>query len=93
MGDVLRFFRANGLAIDEAKVKYHLFDRIIGSTRVFDYKMLHKLLTGEKKQAIVHNPAVQVSGLSQNNRRTVAHKEVINPKSLSSLTAPKEAFA
>lgn len=56
--DVLRFFRANGLAIDEEKVKHHLFDRIIGRSRIFDYKMLHKLLTGEKKAAIVHNPAV-----------------------------------
>lgn len=54
--------------------------------------MLHKVLTGEKKSAIVYNPAALVSGMSANNRRRVAHKETINPKALSSLTAPKEAF-
>jgi hypothetical protein len=54
--------------------------------------MLHRLLTGEKKSAIVYNPAALTSGMSANNRRTVAHKEKINPKALQSLTAPKEAF-
>jgi hypothetical protein len=89
----MRFFRVNGLAIDEHKVRDNLFGRIIGRQRVFDYKMLHKLLTGEKKAAIVYNPAIQVSGLSEDHRRAIAHKEKINTKALSSLTAPKEAFS
>jgi hypothetical protein len=49
IGDIMRFFRVNRLAINEDKVRFHLFGRIIGSKNVFDYKMLHKLLTGEKK--------------------------------------------
>lgn len=89
--DILRFFRVNNLAIDEEKVRFHLFGRIVNG--VFDYKLLHKLLTGEKKQAIVYNPAVTVSGMCQENRRTVAHRQTLNPKALASLTAPKEAFA
>lgn len=89
----MRFFRFNGLAIEEHKVRDNLYGRIIGRHRVFDYQMLHKLLTGEKKAAIVYNPAIQVSGLSEDNRRTIAHKEKINIKALSSLTAPKEAFS
>jgi hypothetical protein len=88
----MRFFRGNGLAIDEHKVRENLFSRVIGS-RVFDYKMLHKLLTGEKKSAIIYNPLVNVNGLDADNRRAIAHKEKINTKALSSLTAPKEAFS
>ena len=89
----MRFFRGNGLALDEHKVRENLFNRVIGSNRVFDYKMLHKLLTREKKAAIIYNPLVNVSGLSADNRRAIPHQEKINTKAISSLTAPKEAFS
>ena len=82
----------NGLLIDLSKVEHNLFSRVIGKGQVFDYKMLHKLLTGGKKEAIVFNPSVQVSGLNDNHRRTLGHKQSFNAKMLSSLTAPKEAF-
>ena len=37
LSDVMRFFRVNGLAIDEHRVRDTLFGRIIGHGRVFDY--------------------------------------------------------
>jgi hypothetical protein len=54
----MRFFRANKLLVEESRVQKHLFDRVIGRNKVFDYKVLHKLLTSEIKASIVVNPAI-----------------------------------
>ena len=51
---------------------------------------LDKLITQENSQSIEHNPAVQVGGLHADNRRKIAHKETMNPKTLTSLTAPSK---
>ena len=58
VSDVLRFFRLNRLLIEQERVEDILFKRIVGVDRPFDYSRLHKLLTKENCQSIVHNPAI-----------------------------------
>lgn len=36
IGDIVRFFRVNGLAVDESRVRFNLFERVLGG-RIFDY--------------------------------------------------------
>ena len=88
VSDIMRFFRFNKLLIEQEKVESIVFKRIIRPDRVFDYSALHKLLTKETLTSIVHNPAVQVSGLRADTRRTVAHKQSVNARTLASLTGP-----
>lgn len=84
----MRFFRFNKLLIEQQRVESILYKRVVGHDRPFDYSRLHKLLTKENMASIVHNPAVQVSGLKQDNRRMIAHKKTLNVKTLASLTGP-----
>ena len=58
ISDIMRFFRFNKLLIEESRVERILFNRIVGHDRPFDYSRLHKLLTKENLESIVHNPAV-----------------------------------
>ena len=90
VSDIMRFFRLNKLLVEQERVEKILFERIIGTDRVFDYSRLHKLLTKETLTSIVHNPAIQVDGLKAENRRTVAHKKAFNARTLSSLTGPSK---
>ena len=48
---------------------------------------LHKILTHETKSSIVHNPSTHVSGISLDYRRQVGHRQDLNEKTLSSLSA------
>mmetsp|Transcript_32170 Transcript_32170/g.42628 ORF Transcript_32170/g.42628 Transcript_32170/m.42628 type:complete len:85 (-) Transcript_32170:1365-1619(-) len=84
----MRFFRFNKLLIEEERIETILFRRIVGADRPFDYSRLHKLLTKNNLESIVHNPAVQVTGLKADCRRNVEHKKKLNQKTLSSLTGP-----
>lgn len=88
ISDIMRFFRFNKLLIEQERVESILFWRIVGIDRPFDYARLHKLLTKETLQSIVHNPGVQVNGLKDDTRRAIAHKKTINPKTLACLTGP-----
>ena len=88
ISDIMRFFRFNKLLIEQQRVESIFYKRVIGPDRPFDYSRLHKLLTKENFVSIVHNPAVQVNGLKDDCRRTIAHKKTLNIKSLASLTGP-----
>ena len=88
VSDMMRFFRFNKLLIEEERVESILFVRIVGVGKQFDYAKLHKLLTKETLSSIVHNPDIQVAGIKDENRRNIAHKKTLNPRSLSSLTGP-----
>ena len=84
----MRFFRFNKLLIEQNRVSSIFYNRVIGQNRPFDYSRLHKLLTKENLESIVHNPAVHVSGLKADYRRAISHKKTLNVKSLASLTGP-----
>ena len=89
VSDVMRFFRFNRLLVEQHRVEDILFRRVVGADRPFDYSRLHRLLTKEKLESIVHNPAVLVNGLKPDCRRMVAHQKTLNEKSLASLTGPQ----
>ena len=86
----MRFFYMNKLLVEQNRVENILYKRVIGQDRPFDYSRLHKLLTKENHESIVHNPGVQVNGLKADCRRTIAHKKSLNQRTLSSLTTPKQ---
>ena len=90
VSDIMRFFRFNKLLIEQSRVESILFKRVVGADRPFDYARLHKLLTKENLESIVHNPAVQVSGLHPAHRRNTAHKRSLNERTLASLTGPQK---
>lgn len=93
LSDLIRFFRLNKLLVEPDRLQEIFFERIVGKGNVFDYSKLHKLVTKENRESIVHNPCTQVSGFRQDVRRNKEHNHDFNEKAIASLTAPKEVFA
>ena len=56
--DLIRFFRFNKLLIEDDRIHYIFYARVIGRNKVFDYGKLHKILTKETSASIVHNPSI-----------------------------------
>ena len=76
--DLVRFFRFNKMLVEEGRIQDIFYSRLVGRNKVFDYGVLHKLITQETLSSIVHNPAIQVGGLGPDQRRNAAHKASFN---------------
>lgn len=82
--DLSRFFVMNNLLLEPDRLEY-FYERLVPQGQQFDLAHLTRLVTSNKRQPIIENTTVKVSGKNEDHRRTTPLVDH-NPNLRNSLT-------